>query len=182
MRDRPGAGGRGAPRAGPADRGNTMSDHKERAELRAVLAEWHATRAGGEPLDDEQLERRLRAIDARLRRAELQSITNSSGEQLVAALEAERARLIADVEAHRLAWVRAEDSMRVIEAALIDGAPEARRQAVAEAQAERDQAAQALEQAGAVAWQARARLQAQLIDAEERLRAAVAEACEDDSG
>lgn len=59
---------------------------------------------------------------------------------------------------------------------------ELRRQAVAEAQAERDQAAQALEQAGAVAWQARARLQARLIDAEERLRAAFAAACEDDSG
>jgi hypothetical protein len=159
-----------------------MSDHEERNELRGVLAEWHATQAGGDPLDDEQLERRLRAIDGRLRHAERRAITSSSGSQLVVALEAERDRLIADVEAHRLAWVRGEDAMRVIVAALIDGAPEARRQAVAEAQAERDQAAQALEQAGAVAWQARARLQARLIDAEERLRAAFAAACEDDSG
>jgi len=159
-----------------------MSDQDQRAELRAVLAEWQATQAEGEPMSDEQLERRLRTIDGRLRRAELKAITSASGEQLVAALEAERARLLEDVEAHRLAWVRAEDSARGIEAALIAGAPEARRQAVADAEAERDRAAQALDQAGAVAWQARARLQAQLIDAEARLRDAIRGACADDSG
>jgi hypothetical protein len=159
-----------------------MSDHDERAELRAVLAEWHETQAGGEPMSDEQLERRLRTIDGRMRRAELKAIMSPSGEQLVAALEAERARLLEDVEAHRLAWVGAEDAAREIEAALIAGAPEARRQAVAEAQAERDQAAQALEQAGAVAWPIRSRLQARLIDAEGRLRDVVRQACEDDTG
>lgn len=163
-------------------RGNSMSDHDERAELRAVLAEWQATRAEGEPMSDEQLERRLRTIDGRLRRAELKAITSSSGEQLVAALEAERARLLEDVESHRLAWVRAEDTAREIEAGLIAGAPEARRQAVADATADRDQAAQALEQVGDVAWQARARLRARLIDAEARLRDVVREACEDDTG
>lgn len=159
-----------------------MSDQDERADLRAVLAEWRTVQAGGEPMSDEQLERRLRAIDGRLRRAELKAITSSAGEQLVAALEGERARLLEDVEAHRLAWVRGEDAARLIEQALIDGAPEARRKAVAEAQAERDQAAQALEQAGAVAWPIRSRLQARLIDAEDRLRDVVAAACEDDTG
>jgi len=159
-----------------------MSDHDERAELRAVLAEWQATQAEGEPMNDELLERRLRTIDGRLRRAELKAIMSPSGGQLVAALEAERARLLEDVEAHRLAWVGAEDAAREIETALVAGAPEARRQAVADAEAERDRAAQALEQAGAVAWQARARLRARLIDAEARLRDAIREACGDDSG
>jgi hypothetical protein len=159
-----------------------MSDHDGRADLRAVLTEWQTVQAGGAPMSDEQLERRLRAIDGRLRRAELKAIMSSSGEAAVAALEGERARLIADVEAHRLAWVGAEDAAQVIEQALIDGAPEARRKAVAEAQAERDQAAQALEQAGAVAWPIRSRLQARLIDAEDRLRDVVAAACEDDTG
>jgi len=159
-----------------------MSDHDGRADLRAVLAEWQTVQAGGAPMSDEQFERRLRAIDGRLRRAELKAIMSSSGEAAVAALEAERARLIADVESHRLAWVRAEDTAREIEAGLIAGAPEARRQAVASARAERDQAAQTLEQAGAVAWPIRSRLQARLIDAEARLRDVVAAACGDDSG
>lgn len=152
-----------------------------RQRLRAVLAEWETMR-GTEPLGDRELERAVRSIDIRLNRAAANAVTSNRARGLVAQLEQERRELIANTESFRLAWLQARDAARDAQAVLIENAPKAMQDAVAVAQAARDEAARALEAAGnRQGWEIRTRLQWALTQAEDTLRDATRAACEDDS-
>lgn len=151
-----------------------------RASLRQAIAEWRGL--GGEPVSDQEFERRLRQIDSRLERAREHAPTSNRARGLVRQLEAERESFVRNVEEFRVAWLRARDAAEEAEAILIEGAPKARQDAVAAARAERDEIARRLEEVGRRAgWEARTRLGWALSQAEDALAKAIRLACEDDT-